>query len=59
MAAPRGPSTVREVHEFLSEKKELGYTTALAGSKASHEEIKELRLLLDAYELDEYERQGR
>src|SRR5947209_1035292 len=25
----RGPSTVREVHESLSEKKELGYTTIL------------------------------
>ena len=25
----RGPSTVREVHESLSEKKELGYTTVL------------------------------
>jgi predicted transcriptional regulator len=25
----RGPSTVREVHEALSEKKELGYTTVL------------------------------
>ncbi len=102
-----GPSTVREVHESLSEKKELGYTTvlkllqimtakgtvrrnetqrahvyeaclpaeqtkrqlagdmlqrvfegsasqlmmhALAGSKSSPEEIKELRHLLDEYE---------
>jgi predicted transcriptional regulator len=25
----RGPSTVREVHQALSEKKELGYTTVL------------------------------
>lgn len=25
----RGPSTVREVHEALSQKKELGYTTVL------------------------------
>ena len=25
----RGPSTVREVHESLSEKKDLGYTTVL------------------------------
>ena len=25
----RGPSTVREVHETLSEKKDLGYTTVL------------------------------
>jgi len=25
----RGPSTVREVHEELSEKKALGYTTVL------------------------------
>jgi BlaI family penicillinase repressor len=25
----RGPSTVREVHDALSEKKELGYTTVL------------------------------
>lgn len=25
----RGPSTVREVHEALSEKKELGYTSVL------------------------------
>lgn len=25
----RGPSTVREVHEELSEKKDLGYTTVL------------------------------
>ncbi len=25
----RGPSTVREVHEHLSEKKDLGYTTVL------------------------------
>src|SRR5437868_15102159 len=25
----RGPSTVREVHEALSEKKDLGYTTGL------------------------------
>src|ERR1700752_1309046 len=32
---------------------------ALAGSKASHEEIKELRHLLDKYELDEYERNRR
>lgn len=103
----RGPSTVREVHEALSEKKSLGYTTvlkllqimtakgtvrrnetqrahvyeagipaeqtkrqlagdmlqrvfegsasqlmmhALAGSKASQEEIKELRRMLDEYE---------
>ena len=103
----RGPSTVREVHEALSEKKELGYTTvlkllqimttkqlvqrnetqrahvyeaclpaeqtkrqiagdmlqrvfegsasqlmlhALAGKKASPEEISELRRLLDEYE---------
>ncbi|MGZ4815812.1 MAG: BlaI/MecI/CopY family transcriptional regulator [Terriglobales bacterium] len=103
----RGPSTVREVHDALSEKKELGYTTvlkllqimttkgtvrrnetqrahvyeaclpaeqtkrqlagdmlqrvfegsasqlmmhALAGSRASAEEIEELRHLLDEYE---------
>ena len=103
----RGPSTVREVHEALSEKKSLGYTTvlkllqimttkgtvrrnetlrahvyeaglpaeqtkrqlagdmlqrvfegsasqlmmhALAGGKASKEEIEELRRLLDDYE---------
>jgi BlaI family penicillinase repressor len=103
----RGPSTVREVHEELSEKKAMGYTTvlkllqimttkgtvrrnetqrahvyesclpaeqtkrqiagdmlqrvfagsasqlmvhALAGSKASAEEIGELRRLLDEYE---------
>jgi len=103
----RGPSTVREIHESLSETKELGYTTvlkllqimttkgtvrrnetqrahvyeacqpaeqtkrqfagdmlqrvfegsasqlmmhALAGRKASAEEIKELRHLLDEYE---------
>ena len=103
----RGPSTVREVHEALSEKKELGYTTvlkllqimttkgivrrnetqrahvyeagipaeqtkrqlagdmlqrvfegsasqlimhALAGKKASREEIQEIRHLLDEYE---------
>jgi BlaI family transcriptional regulator, penicillinase repressor len=103
----RGPSTVREVHEALSEKKSLGYTTvlkllqimttkgtvrrnetqrahvyeaclpaeqtkrqiagdmlqrvfegsasqlmlhALAGGKASREEISELRRLLDEYE---------
>ena len=103
----RGPSTVREVHEALSEKKSLGYTTvlkllqimttkgtvrrnerqrahvyeaclpaeqtkrqfagdmlqrvfegsasqlmmhALAGGKASSEEITELRRLLDEYE---------
>jgi len=103
----RGPSTVREVHETLREKKSLGYTTvlkllqimtakgiakrnetqrahvyeaclpaeqtkrqlagdmlqrvfegsasqlmmhALAGRKASHEEIEELRRLLDEYE---------
>jgi predicted transcriptional regulator len=103
----RGASTVREVHEALSEKKEMGYTTvlkllqimttkgtvrrnetqrahvyeaclpaeqtkrqiagdmlqrvfegsasqlmvhALAGSKASAEEIEELRRLLDEYE---------
>jgi BlaI family transcriptional regulator, penicillinase repressor len=103
----RGPSTVREVHEALSEKKSLGYTTvlkllqimttkgtvrrnetqrahvyeaglsaeqtkrqlagdmlqrvfegsasqlmmhALAGGKASREEIDELRRLLDEYE---------
>src|SRR4029077_590734 len=103
----RGPSTVREVHDALSEKKETGYTTvlkllqimttkgtvrrnetqrahvyeaclpaeqtkrqlagdmlrrvfegsasqlmmhALAGSKASAEEIEELRHLLDEYE---------
>ena len=103
----RGPSTVREVHEALSEKKSLGYTTvlkllqimtakgtvrrnetqrahvyeaglpaeqtkrqlagdmlqrvfegsasqlmmyALAGRKASQEEIAELRRLLDEYE---------
>ena len=102
-----GPATVREVHEALSEKKFLGYTTvlkllqimtakgtvrrnetqrahvyeaclpaeqtkrqlagdmlqrvfegsasqlmlhALAGRKASHEEIEELRRLLDEYE---------
>jgi BlaI family transcriptional regulator, penicillinase repressor len=25
----RGPSTVREIHELLSEEKELGYTSAL------------------------------
>lgn len=103
----RGPSTVREVHQALSQKKDLGYTTvlkllqimttkgtvrrnetqrahvyeaglpaeqtkrqlagdmlqrvfegsasqlmmhALAGSKASREEIEELRRLLDEYE---------
>jgi BlaI family penicillinase repressor len=103
----RGPSTVREVHDALSEKKSLGYTTvlkllqimttkgtvrrnetqrahvyeaclpaeqtkrqiagdmlqrvfegsasqlmmhALAGGKASAEEISELRRLLDEYE---------
>jgi len=103
----RGPSTVREVHDALSEKKSLGYTTvlkllqimttkgtvrrnetqrahvyesclpaeqtkrqiagdmlqrvfegsasqlmmhALAGGKASSEEITELRRLLDEYE---------
>jgi BlaI family penicillinase repressor len=103
----RGPSTVRDVHEALSEKKSLGYTTvlkllqimttkgtvrrnemqrahvyeaclpaeqtkrqlagdmlqrvfegsasqlmmhALAGNKASREEIEEIRRLLDAYE---------
>jgi BlaI family penicillinase repressor len=103
----RGPSTVREVHDFLSEKKSLGYTTvlkllqimttkgtvrrnetqrahvyeaglpaeqtkrqlagdmlqrvfegsasqlmmhALAGGKASREEIEELRSMLDEYE---------
>ena len=103
----RGPSTVRDVHEALSEKRSLGYTTvlkllqimtakgtvrrnetqrahvyeaclpaeqtkrqiagdmlqrvfegsasqlmmhALAGGKASAEEIHELRLLLDEYE---------
>ena len=103
----RGPSTVREVHEALSEKKSLGYTTvlkllqimttkgtvrrnetqrahvyeaclpaeqtkrqiagdmlqrvfegsasqlmmhALAGRKASQEEIEELRQMLDEYE---------
>ncbi len=103
----RGPSTVREVHESLSEKKDLGYTTvlkllqimttkgtvkrnetqrahvyesclpaeqtkrqlagdmlsrvfegsasqlmmhALAGSKSSPEELKELRRMLDEYE---------
>ena len=103
----RGPSTVREVHEALSEKKSLGYTTvlkllqimttkgtvrrnetqrahvyeaglpaeqtkrqlagdmlqrvfegsasqlmmhALAGRKASREEVEELRRLLDDYE---------
>lgn len=103
----RGPSTVREVHDALSEKKDLGYTTvlkllqimtaknlvrrnesqrahvyeaglpaeqtkrqlagdmlqrvfegsatqlmmhALAGRKASHEEIQELRRLLDEYD---------
>jgi BlaI family penicillinase repressor len=103
----RGPSTVREVHDALSEKKSLGYTTvlkllqimttkgtvrrnetqrahvyesclpaeqtkrqiagdmlqrvfegsasqlmmhALAGGKASAEEIQELRVLLDEYE---------
>src|SRR6202047_3215633 len=103
----RGPSTVREVHESLSEKKDLGYTTvlkllqimttkgtvrrnetqrahvyeaclpaeqtkqqlagdmlrrvfegsasqlmmhALAGRRASREEIEELRHLLDEYE---------
>jgi predicted transcriptional regulator len=102
-----GPSTVRDVHEALSEKKSLGYTTvlkllqimttkgtvrrnemqrahvyeaclpaeqtkrqlagdmlqrvfegsasqlmmhALAGNKASREEIEEIRRLLDAYE---------
>ncbi len=112
----RGPSTVREVHDSLSEKKEMGYTTvlklmqimtakgtvrrnetqrahvyeaclpadqtkrqlagdmlqrvfegsasqlmmhALAGSKASQEEIKELRHLLDKYEQDEHERNRR
>ena len=103
----RGPSTVREVHEALSEKKSLGYTTvlkllqimttkgtvrrnemqrahvyeaclpaeqtkrqfagdmlqrvfegsasqlmmhALAGNRASREEIEEIRRLLDEYE---------
>jgi BlaI family penicillinase repressor len=103
----KGPSTVREVHEALSEKKEVGYTSvlkflqimtakgivrrnetqrahvyescvpaeqtkrqlagdmlqrvfegsasqlmmhALAGRKASREEIEELRRLLDEYE---------
>jgi len=103
----RGPSTVREVHEALSEKKSLGYTTvlkllqimttkgtvrrnetqrahvyeaclpaeqtkrqlaadmlqlvfegsgsqlmmhALAGNKASRDEIEEIRRLLDEYE---------
>jgi len=103
----RGPSTVREVHEALSEKKSLGYTTvlkllqimttkgtvrrnetqrahvyeaglpaeqtkrqlagdmlqrvfegsasqlmmhALAGSRASRDEIEEIRRLLDEYE---------
>jgi BlaI family transcriptional regulator, penicillinase repressor len=103
----RGPSTVREVHEALSEKRDVGYTTvlkllqimtakgtvrrnetqrahvyeagipaeqtkrqfagdmlqrvfegsasqlmmhALAGRKASHEEIEEIRRLLDEYE---------
>ena len=106
----RGPSTVRDVHDSLSEKKALGYTTvlkllqimttkgtvrrnetqrahvyeaclpaehtkrqlagdmlqrvfegsasqlmmhALAGSKASREEIKELRGMLDEYEKKE------
>ena len=103
----RGPSTVRDVHEALSERRELGYTTvlkllqimtakgtvrrnetqrahvyeaglpaeqtkrqlagdmlqrvfegsasqlmmhALAGNKASREEIEEIRRLLDDYE---------
>src|SRR5882762_6509365 len=106
----RGPSTVREVHDALSEKKDLGYTTvlkllqimtakgtvrrdesqrahvyeacrpaeqtkrqlatdmlqrvfegsasqlmmhALAGHRASAEEIDELRRILDAYKGDE------
>jgi len=109
----RGPSTVREVHEALSEKKSLGYTSvlkflqimttkgtvrrnetqrahvyeaclpaeqtkrqiagdvlqrvfegsasqlmmhALAGRKASAEEITELRRLLDRYEKDQSEK---
>jgi BlaI family transcriptional regulator, penicillinase repressor len=112
----RGPSTVRDVHEALSEKKSLGYTSvlkllqimtakgtvrrnetqrahvyeaclpaeqtkrqiagdmlqrvfegsaselmlhALAGRKASSEEISELRRLLDEYEKGEYERSRR
>jgi BlaI family transcriptional regulator, penicillinase repressor len=112
----RGPSTVREVHEALSEKKSLGYTSvlkllqimttkgtvrrnetqrahvyeaclpaeqtkrqiagdmlqrvfegsaselmmhALAGRKASTEEITELRRLLDEYEKGEHERSRR
>ncbi len=112
----RGPSTVREVHEALSEKKSLGYTTvlkllqimtakgtvrrnetqrahvyqaclpaeqtkrqiagdvlqrvfegsasqlmmhALAGRKASADEITELRRLLDEIEKGEYERSRR
>src|SRR6202171_444240 len=112
----RGPSTVREVHDSLSQKKDLGYTTvlkllqimtakgtvrrneaqrahvyeagipaeqtkrqlagdmlqrvfegsasqlmmhALAGRKASREEIKELRRLLDEQEMDEHKRSRR
>src|SRR5277367_5489449 len=111
-----GPSTVRDVHESLSEKKDLGYTTvlkllqimttkgtvrrnetqrahvyeaclpaeqtkrqlagdmlqrvfegsasqlmmhALAGRRASREEIEELRRLLNQYESDEKERTRR
>src|SRR3984893_10632849 len=109
----RGPATVREVHESLSEKKALGYTTvlkllqimttkgtvrrnetqrahvyeaclpaeqtkrqlagdllqrvfegsasqlmmhALAGRKATRQEIEELRRLLDEQEMDEHKR---
>jgi BlaI family penicillinase repressor len=112
----RGPSTVREVHDALNEKKPMGYTSvlkflqimtakgtvrrnetqrahvyeaclpaeqtkrqlagdmlhrvfegsasqlmmhALAGRKASREEIEEIRRLLNQYESDEYERNRR
>jgi BlaI family penicillinase repressor len=112
----RGPSTVREVHDFLNEKRAIGYTSvlkflqimttkgtvrrnetqrahvyeaclpaeqtkrqlagdmlqrvfegsasqlmmhALAGRKASREEIDELRRLLNQYESDEKERSRR
>ncbi|MGD0566975.1 MAG: BlaI/MecI/CopY family transcriptional regulator [Candidatus Sulfotelmatobacter sp.] len=112
----RGPSTVREVHDALNEKKPMGYTSvlkflqimtakgtvrrnetqrahvyeaclpaeqtkrqlagdmlhrvfegsasqlmmhALAGRKASREEIDEIRRLLNQYESDEYERNRR
>jgi BlaI family penicillinase repressor len=112
----RGPSTVREVHDSLKEKRAMGYTSvlkflqimtakgtvrrnetqrahvyeaclpaeqtkrqlagdmlqrvfegsasqlmmhALAGRKASREEIDELRRLLDQHEMDEHERSRR